>query len=148
MRRIYVAGPYSAPTPDGVRKNVELALDIGELIDSLGANAFVPHLFHLWDEHRPAGRERWMAKCLLELERSDALYLIARSPGADREVERARALPIPVFASLRELESWLRLSVPPTAFREPCRSCADTACRLSNGANAGGPCCFYVGETG
>lgn len=107
MKRVYVAGPFSAPTPEGVAANTARAFEHGQRIDDLGANAFVPHLFKLWDEHFPAGYERWMKKCFAELKRSDVLFLIAPSPGANREVEFAKQHFIPVFTGFDALRAYI-----------------------------------------
>jgi hypothetical protein len=108
VKRIYVAGPFSAPTLEGVAENTRVAFRHGQAIDDLGANAFVPHLFKLWDEHHPADYERWMKKCFAELDRSDALFLIAPSPGANREVDRAHmVLGIPVLSTMSEVHEFI-----------------------------------------
>jgi hypothetical protein len=105
MKRIYVAGPFTAPTRQGVTDNINAAISYGESIDRLGGNAFVPHIFDRWDARFPAGYERWMKKCLDEVARCDALFLMnGPSPGAQREVKLARSLGIPVINTWREVE--------------------------------------------
>lgn len=101
--RVYVAGPYTGDE----EANVSRAIAQGERLDSLGFNSFVPHLFHFWDRQHPAGYERWMAKCLAEVERSDVLFRTeGGSPGASREEQRADERGIRVVWSEEELTAW------------------------------------------
>jgi hypothetical protein len=105
--RVYVAGVYSDPDPEVVEANVSAAVSVGERLDALGFNAFVPHLYHHWHRLHPAGYERWMKKCLAEVERSDVLLRLPdASPGATREEAHAGEHTIPVFRSEEELIAW------------------------------------------
>jgi hypothetical protein len=47
--RIYVAGPYTAPTPEAVQKNVDEAMAIGAALLTMGHNPLVPHWNHYMD---------------------------------------------------------------------------------------------------
>ena len=110
MKRVYVAAPYTADSRARVLMNVQDAIADGNRIDGIpGVHAFVPHLYHFWDELHPAGYERWMAKCLDEVARSDALFRRpAPSPGASREEYLASEIGIPVFRTIEEVEAWVR----------------------------------------
>src|SRR5688572_14477432 len=44
--RIYVAGPYTAPTPAAVEANVARAIDAGLALARAGHEPFIPHLAH------------------------------------------------------------------------------------------------------
>jgi hypothetical protein len=105
--RVYVAGTYSHPDPEVVEANVSAAVSVGERLDALGFNAFVPHLYHHWHRLHPASYERWMRKCLAEVERSDVLLRLPdASPGATREEAHATGLGIRVFRSEEEFIAW------------------------------------------
>jgi hypothetical protein len=113
MKRIYVAGPFTAETDAAIYANVAAAIRDGQAIDALGGNAFVPHLWYWWDKFHAGDYERWMKKCLAELERCDALYRRpGSSPGASREVIRATELRIPVFHTFDTLKGWMRFASP------------------------------------
>lgn len=107
--RIYVAGPYTAPTLEDIERNVARAREIGVFLIRLGHTPFVPHLSHYLDETAaqiPGGRipyEEWMRQDLEWLRLCDALYVIAGSPGADLEVAAAHALGMAVYRNLDQV---------------------------------------------
>lgn len=103
--RIYVAGPYS----DNPEPNVDRACEVAVRLIERGHTPYVPHVNHYFDVAAlRMGRERfdyetWMAQDFEWLRLCDALYLIAPSPGANREVLAAQAVGIPVYRSLAEV---------------------------------------------
>jgi hypothetical protein len=108
--RIYVAGPYSAPSQAVVRDNVERALAVGLRLMRRGHVPFVPHLSYWLDElaatqGNAIPYESWLAYDCEWLRLCDALYLLAPSPGADREVMLAEGLWLPIYRSLEEVPS-------------------------------------------
>ena len=92
---IYVAGPFTSPTEDGIEANIRAAIDAGIAIVDRGHWPMIPHLNRLIDlRYEETGRERpgwhfWMAFTNAQLLACDALFYVASSPGAD--VERAVA---------------------------------------------------------
>ena len=105
--RVYVAGPFTAPTRGGVMDNVDRAIRAGEEVDKIqGCSSFVPHCWSRWDDVCPGGYERWMEKCFDELARSDALFVMQGSPGTNREIDFAHSRGIPVAYTLEELRLW------------------------------------------
>lgn len=101
--KIYVAGPY---TRGDVAKNVHDAIMTGNNLRALGHTPFIPHLTHFWHMIQEHGIEYWYAYDLEWLEVCDAVFRIpGESIGADREVERARELGLPVFYSFLDLPS-------------------------------------------
>ena len=99
--RIYVAGPYRLGDVDA---NVRCAMDAGTALLAMGHAPLVPHLNHYWHLHAPHPERTWLDLDLAWLDVADAvLRLPGPSAGADRECEVARALEIPVFASLAEV---------------------------------------------
>jgi hypothetical protein len=92
---VYVAGPYTRPDPV---LNVRRAIEVAESVERLGGTPFVPHLTMLWHLVSPAPVERWYERDLDVLGHCQGLVRFAgESSGADREVERARELGLPVY---------------------------------------------------
>jgi hypothetical protein len=102
--RVYVAGPY-ASDPE---RNTRVAVAAGDAVLDLGYAPMVPHLAHYWHTlHQARPYEDWMRLDLAWSAAADVvLRLPGESPGADREVEHARALGIPVVHSVDELAAW------------------------------------------
>jgi hypothetical protein len=103
---IMVAGPYSAPTPDGRAANLaamnRAAASLAERghIPMIGVNAALPVL----DAAGLLYTDKLMMEISLALAaRCDAVLQLARSHGADREVEAIRALGRPVYARLEDV---------------------------------------------
>ena len=103
MSRIFVSGPYTAPTERERNANVATAAIVGMELARRGHDPFVPHLYHFLDvaaeeaygERLPY--EAWMRADLAWVERSDGLLFLASSPGADVEKNLALDIPIPVY---------------------------------------------------
>jgi hypothetical protein len=111
MRHIYVAGPYTAPDADGVLVNVQRAIDAGNRLLDAGLWPHVPHLTHYLHERRARDYEAWMRLDFAIVERMDALLrLPGPSSGADREVELANQLGLPVFTDEQSVIEWARMS--------------------------------------
>jgi len=105
MRRIYVAGPYTAPDARKVRQNVDEAIRIGCALIHKGWAPFIPHLTHYIWMH-PDGDfpyETWTEIDMEWVRVCQALYYIAPSPGADEELMVALKLGHPVYRSLEEV---------------------------------------------
>lgn len=96
--RIYIAGPYTAgQQAERVREAVLAGL---EVLRS-GHVPFIPHLYHFAHFLCPHPYETWMTLDLAWLAACDGLVrLPGESPGADREVERAKSLGMPVWFGL------------------------------------------------
>jgi len=104
MRFIYIAGPYTAPTAEGIERNVWAAIEAGHRLMDLGFHPFVPHLSHYSEARRPRHYEEWMALDFAWIRKCDAmLRLPGASSGADREVALARELGIPVFEAIESI---------------------------------------------
>ncbi|HET6487641.1 MAG TPA: DUF4406 domain-containing protein [Spirochaetia bacterium] len=112
MKYIYVAGPYSAATPEEIERNVWRAIDAGDEILKMGLWPMVPHEHHYWHARHKHDYKDWTELDLAWIRRCDGVYRMhGASPGADREVELARFLGIPIFttmASLRALADGVR----------------------------------------
>jgi len=93
--RIYIAGPY---TKGDVEQNVFNAIKYGEFIRATGHTPFIPHLTHFWHIISEHDYEYWMQLDRDWLEVCDALVrLPGESAGADREVEWAKELGLPIL---------------------------------------------------
>jgi hypothetical protein len=101
MIAVYVAGPYTKPDPCDNTRNACLVAD--ELL-ALGFLPFIPHLSHLWHLISPKPYETWMDLDMAWLNRCDVLLRMpGESSGADREVEFAKSLGLPIYYSVQEL---------------------------------------------
>ena len=93
--RIYVAGPY---TKGDVAINVRNAIEAGNTLVDVGFAPYIPHLTHFWHLVCPRPYEEWLDLDNQFLPCCDAvLRLEGESSGADKEVELAKSLGIPVF---------------------------------------------------
>src|SRR2546427_474948 len=106
--KIYIAGPYTAPTDDERKANVETAIGAAIAIFRKGHAPYIPHLTHFVDDY--AARNAitftwddymrwdmpWVAAC-------DALLYLKGSRGADLELEVARRFKKQIFMSLDEI---------------------------------------------
>jgi hypothetical protein len=102
--RIYVAAPYSAPTPEEIRANVDRVLDAADALQDAGHSPYVPHLNRWRHARRARSYDDWIAEDLRWLAVCEGvLRLPGHSPGADREVEAARLLGLPVYLELEEV---------------------------------------------
>jgi Domain of unknown function (DUF4406) len=106
--RIYIAGPYTAPTADLRRKNVNTAIDVGLAVWKKGHVPFIPHLTHFIDERAaelriPMSYDDYLAWDTEWLKTCDALLYIASSRGADLELENAKRLNLTIYYSVDEV---------------------------------------------
>ena len=116
--RIYIAGPYSNPDREEVKKNVDDAIDHSMVVMAKGHHVYCPHaathgIDVLVGEQRLDGTwmfggdfsyERWLRQCLDMIERwATAVFIYDESPGALREVEFAKSLNLTIYRSLDEI---------------------------------------------
>lgn len=112
---IYVAGPFSAPTREGVDHNISVATWWGIRLAWKGAFPVVPHSNTSHPEYEKAqGYEFWMAGTAKLLRSCDATFLLPEwrvSSGARGEEKLAREIGMPVFDEFslveRFIEEWL-----------------------------------------
>ena len=132
--RVYVSGPLSK---GDVLGNVRRAVEAADELLALGHIPYVPHLTVFWHFHSPKPYESWMALDFAWLEVCDAvLRLPGESEGADREVDRARELGVPIYESVSRLKHGALLDNGARATRgcanetrdDPARTCG--ACLL------------------
>lgn len=101
---VYVSGPYS--TGDTIL-NVRRAIVAGTALRKAGFLPLIPHLTAFWHLVDPAEYEDWMELDLALVDHCQALVrLPGESPGADREVARAKEKGIPVYVGVASLLEW------------------------------------------
>lgn len=106
--RIYIAGPYTAATREGIEANVNRAIDAGIAIFRKGHFPYVPHLTDLVDKRaKEIGLDltwqdfiEWDKPWLIA---SDAVLYLGKSNGADLELEEAKRLGKYIFNSIDEI---------------------------------------------
>lgn len=92
---VYVSGPYSQ---GDVAQNIRTAIQAATALLDEGYTPYVPHLTHFWHLVEPQHYDTWIDYDFRWLQKCDALVqLPGLSPGADREVEEAERLKIPVY---------------------------------------------------
>jgi len=101
---IYVAGPY---TKGDTVLNVREAVTIGNLLRLMGHTPFIPHLTFAWHLIIPQTYDFWCAYDMEWLEKCDAVFRFpGESTGADKEVERAKEIGLPVFYTLDDVKKY------------------------------------------
>jgi len=101
IARIYVAGPY---THGDVAVNIHNAYVAANRLADMGFAPFLPHATHFWHLLFPRPYEFW-----LDLDHqflpccAAVLRLPGASNGADKEVQFAQTLGIPVFTEIDDL---------------------------------------------
>jgi hypothetical protein len=109
--RVYVAGPYSAPSLGARKKNVRRAVKAARLIVDFGGHPAVPHLVGFECEDAQPSWEWWMAATSRELSTCDACVVVEDyegSRGTELEIAQCRRERRPVFF-LSKLEDVSRL---------------------------------------
>ncbi len=120
MKKVYIAGPYTAATNGEKQENIAQAMDAAAELFRRGFAPFCPHSmtadFDMLYEDIP--KEVYLETDLLWLDCCDAVLMLpgwAKSQGALAERERARELGITICYSIRGLEEAFGLTV--------CREC-------------------------
>ena len=112
MKRVYVAGKYSADNVLDVLKNIGRGEKACAKVFAHGMAPFCPwhdagFCKELTDEEIP--KEMYYQNSIAWLEVSDAVYVISGrgdGGGVDREIEIAKKIGIPVFYDFKDLEFW------------------------------------------
>lgn len=103
MIRVYIASPY---TNGDVTDNVARHIACADALMDLGYSPYVPLLCHFHHTVFPRPYEDWFNHVTQWIGHCDALIrLPGKSPGADKEMEIARKLNIPVYLSIEDLQN-------------------------------------------
>jgi hypothetical protein len=106
MTKVYIASPY---TIGDQAANVRRQIDCFDELLKLDFVPFAPLFTHFQHLVHPADYEVWMNWDFEWVKCCDAiLRLSGESPGADREVELAKAEGIPVFYSIEDLVAFFK----------------------------------------
>ena len=104
---IYVAGAYSADTPEGIQENVDRAVAAGKALLKKGHYVIVPHaMTHNWDLDTGLSWDCFMDNCITLLRKSDAILMLEDwqdSTGSRIEEHNARLRRMMMFYSLDEV---------------------------------------------
>lgn len=106
--RIYIAGPYTAPTTEERDKNISVAEDAMYRILKAGHEPLCPHSHtKCWEEKHPdLDYEDYMRLSFAWLEQADCVFFLPgweKSKGTLREREFAKEHHIPRYYTLEEL---------------------------------------------
>ena len=101
LKYVYIAGPYTNPDPV---KNTHRVIVMANWLREFGFVPFVPHLTLFWHFILPHEIDYWYSYDIEWLKKCDCiLRLSGESSGADKEVEIAKELGIPIFYDPQEL---------------------------------------------
>ncbi len=108
---VYIAGPFSAPTREGVEANIAAAVALGIEVAKLGAMPVIPHANTAHPEfERVQPYQFWIGGTMALLRACGACAMVQRwehSSGAKGERLEMLRLGRPVFYELPELKRWL-----------------------------------------
>jgi uncharacterized protein DUF4406 len=107
---VYVAGPFRGPNAWEIEKNIRHAEEWSLEVWRAGGAALCPHTNTRFFQGA-APDEVWLDGDLALLAKCDAIFMIPgweRSSGANKELDYARILGIPVFKLFVSLKMWIR----------------------------------------
>ncbi len=99
MKAVYLAAPYRASTPEGIKNNVDRMKQIARQVADLGHLPVVPHLAMSFCSDDPKDWATALYCGLKLLERCDELWIVGDiSEGVKDEIAYAKGLGLPVKA--------------------------------------------------
>jgi hypothetical protein len=110
MKRVYVAGSYSANSVIAVFDNIRNGIKASVSVLQLGYSPFCPWLDFQFALTEHITLEQYYRYSMAWLEVSDAVLVLPdseQSKGTQAEIERAKQLNIPIVYSFNELENTL-----------------------------------------
>lgn len=109
MKRVYVAGSYSADNVLGVLANMRRGMALSFDVMKAGYAPFVPWFDYHFSLIGDVALEEYYRYSMAWLEASDAVIVVPEgaeaSRGTQAEIARARELGIPVCWSIQELDA-------------------------------------------
>lgn len=110
--RVYIASAY---TNGDSAVNVRFQMDMADKLIELGFIPFTPLYFHFQHIFHPRHYTdwlkldfAWLRQCDCVLRFIDVYGTIIESSGADKEVEEAKRIGIPIFYSIDELVNYYK----------------------------------------
>ncbi len=123
--KIYIAGPYSAPTEIEKLGNVSVVMAACLQVFKKGHIPFIPHLTHYVDLFAkvngiPMEYQDYMRWDDVWLKECDAILVIAESPGVRVEMKEAQKLGLQFFSTVSEIPKLelLKLIIVPNSDSE------------------------------
>ena len=110
---VYIAGAYRARTPWDVESNVRAAESMALCVASMGAVPVCVHsMYRYFDRADGLSALYWLEGTLEIMRRCDAVLVLRgraseESEGTKGEIEEAKRLGLPIFASPMLLSEWL-----------------------------------------
>jgi hypothetical protein len=106
--KIYVAGPYTAPTVEGCLENTVRAMDAYNELILKGHEPFCPHFSHFADQRaKELGidipYQEWMRQDEVWLRECEAFLYLAPSRGADVEKAVAQEMGMPIYTATEDI---------------------------------------------
>jgi len=114
MKRVYLAGRYSADNIIDMLRNIREGITTGAMLLNNGYAVFCPFLdyqFSLTFYGSVLQKKHYQDNSMAWVECCHAMYVMPHSEesrGVQREIARARELGIPVFFSMEELRGALK----------------------------------------
>ena len=100
IQSVYIASPYTGNED----QNVRIQIDAAAQLRAMGFFPFIPLMSHYEHLIHPQPYDTWLNADLYWITKCDCLLrLPGESSGADKEIEYAKSLNIPVYYSLNEL---------------------------------------------
>ena len=109
MKRIYIAGPYSADNVMDILHNIRQGIEMAAKLLKLGYAPFCPwldFLFVFFDQEKSLTKQQFYDYSIAWLEVSDGILMLEGwrdSNGAVDEYEKAKKKDIPIFYDINEL---------------------------------------------
>lgn len=101
---VYIAGPFSAPTREGVEENIRRATEAGIEVARLGLFPVIPHANTGHPEfERVQNYEFWCEGTMMLLEKCHAILMLPgweKSRGSRAELRFAQFRRMPIYLSL------------------------------------------------
>lgn len=100
MKIAYIAGAFTAPTDEGIERNILRAERVAGIAISLGLAPIIPHSIGRSFKQGPGDYEFWCAATLEMLQRSDVVFVVPgyeKSKGTLAEIAEAERLLIPIL---------------------------------------------------
>jgi len=110
MKRVYVAGAYSADNVIDVQANMRRGLRLSVLVLEANMAPFAPWLDFVLGLLSPVSLNQYYDYSMAWLEAADAVLVVPenaeQSKGTQAEISRALEIGIPVFWNVSELKQW------------------------------------------
>lgn len=109
IKRVFISGPYSSNPEENTKKAIKVFHELFQY----GFTPYCPHVYQMIEKDSKISYENWIGYFFEWLRLCDAVIRIpGESSGADREVEFADSIGIPVYESVSELmfdiDEWRR----------------------------------------